>query len=188
MKLFLCTTCHRHIKHCEAACPFCGGIVSSAACADTAVTAPRMSRAALLGTAGATLLVVACGGSAYGGIPFCPSAVEFSSPCGFSSVTTTCSGVAPNCFANGAGSQCSLSPIAESCMVSLVLGDGTKHEFSITVAPSETKGCGNVVTSPMGNQDFTSPTCPSLAFPDSGADASTDALLDAQDATTDDGG
>jgi hypothetical protein len=73
MKLFLCTSCNRHIKDHDEVCPFCKANTRGPLVADSSRVTPRMSRSALvvgasLGAA-AALAMTNCSSAAYGG-PF----------------------------------------------------------------------------------------------------------------------
>jgi len=70
MKLFLCAECNRHIRDSDERCPFCGG-AHGAIVGDSQITAPRMSRGALLfavatGTAVALMMTNCSSDATYG--------------------------------------------------------------------------------------------------------------------------
>jgi hypothetical protein len=119
----------------------------------------------------AAIATLACTSSG-SGPPMCGApAFSFWSPCGFENVTTTCAGGPPDCFTQDTEGFCDLGTVMSNCTVSVVLGDGTSHDFSITVAQSSDPACNGqlVVTSLAPN--FTSPTCmPPDAGPDTGSD------------------
>jgi hypothetical protein len=46
-----------------------------------------------------------------------------------------------------------------ACAVSVVLGDGTKHDIAVTVGPSADPACNGVLVVTSVSPDFTSPTC-----------------------------
>jgi hypothetical protein len=124
-----------------------------------------------------TLLAVICGCGGDDVVPVCPEAVGLWSPCGFVSVTTTCTGGPGACESFANGTSCSIGPVTSDCTVTVVLGDGTTHDVSVTVAAAS--GCTvDVVTDP--SQGFASPTC---TTPDTDVDAASDAANDAQDAS-----
>jgi hypothetical protein len=109
----------------------------------------------------------ACGGDDVE--PVCPQGVGLWSPCGFSSITTTCSGGPAACQSFTNGTSCSIGPVTGNCTVTVMLGDGTTHDVSVTVAETAPCGSVDVVTNP--SQGFASPTC---VVPDAGSDASGD--------------
>ncbi len=95
------------------------------------------------------------------------AAFSFWSPCGFASVSTTCSDAAPTCWTEGTEGFCDIGQVTGDCTVSVVLGDGTKHDFSITLGPSTDPQCNGAYVVTSSAPDFTSATC--------GADAAADA-------------
>jgi len=148
---------------------------------------PRLFRVIVLGGASlvgsATLAVIcdACGSGETAG-PDCGAPfVELSSPCGFSSVTTTCAGGPARCEDSGA-EYCGIGPVTSDCGVTVTLGDETTHTFPVTVGPDRCAGNSLIVTSP----GVINLTCaPTDAGPDADAaanDASSDASSDAADA------
>jgi hypothetical protein len=76
--------------------------------------------------------------------PYCPNYVQFSSPCGVESATSTCGPNAVDCSQD----DCVVGPVSADCTVSVVLGDGTQHDFDVTFGASTDSICKvNVVTS-----------------------------------------
>lgn len=189
MKLFLCSACGRHVKECSAACPFCGAAVAKKPCLDSATIVRRLSRAALLTGASTMLAASAC--SSYGQGPFCPHEVDFSAPCGFESVSTTCAGATMACDhqAGGTGLDvCTIVGVTASCSFTAKLADGMPaHTIAITVGSRS--GCpSDPIISPTGGWpapkvDFTAPTCkqPNTADASSDTTDETDAPFDAAD-------
>ena len=185
-KLFLCSGCGRHVKECSHACPFCGRAVSSVPCLDSVTVARRLTRAALLTSASTMLALSGC--STYGNPP-CPHEIDFLSPCGFQSVTTTCTGATLACEHVEGGlslDQCSLKPVTASCAFTTTLGDSSTHTTAITVGSQS--GCGgDVIISPSGGTvsvqvDLTSGTCRPPPDLDSGVDGTDDAADGSSDA------
>ncbi len=102
-------------------------------------------------------LCVACDDGG-GTSSYCPNYLEFTSPCGVTSTTTTCGTTPVGCTNDVGGTICTVGPVSGNCMVSVVLGDGTTHGFDVTYGPSPDPICKvDVVTSDA--PDFTSPTC-----------------------------
>jgi len=137
----------------------------------------RVSRAALLGSAGMLALADCSSAALYGVCP--PPDVSIMAPCGFLTVTTTCAGVTPTC-ASDQGS-CSIGPITSNCTVAVVLGDHTSHTVTVTVSRCG-YGTNTLIASPEFT-DLTSTTCKALpdsgvTFGDGGSDAGQDVLTD----------
>jgi hypothetical protein len=169
MKLFLCRGCGRHVKERTSTCPFCGAVVSTTLCFDSARKAPHVSRGVLVAGVGASIVAaVSCGG-AYGQ---CPIMVDLESPCGFSLIETTCSGGLPQCTTSSGGVSCTLIRPDARCLIAVQLGDGTQHTVTVTV-----DGC----VSP-GFVSFASPTCTLPPKPPPTCEAGLDAADDAADA------
>jgi hypothetical protein len=116
--------------------------------------------------------------------PCVSSIASFVSPCGFQSFTTTCTPKA-ECTTNA--SECAI-PItsAQTCDVTIVLGDGTPHSAHLVITqppPMDAGRCPMTCPQPphldltvdgvdrTGVIDFSSATC---AAPDGGSDASAD--------------
>ncbi len=180
MKLVICSGCGRHVKEGATACPFCGETVSTAPTASGSLVVRRVSRAALLGSAGMLALADCSAAALYGVCP--PPDVSIEAPCGFLAVTTTCAGVTPLC-ASDQGS-CIIGPITNSnnCTVSVLLGDHTTHTVAVTVSRCPIES--DTLTVSPEFTDLTSTTCQALpdagvGFGDGGPDAGTDAIADA---------
>jgi len=149
---------------------------------------PRLYRVIVLGGAslvGSATLAVICDAGCSGetaGPPVCNPQVSFASPCGFKSITSTCSGGPATCAPwgtpPGSETECTIgsqkTPITSDCTVSVVLGDGTKQDLTVIVESSAAARCvlGNQsVIAPVGSNFLTSPTC---MLPEAGVDAETD--------------
>ncbi len=147
--------------------------------------AARLFRAIVLGGAslvGGTALAVICDASCSGETagPTCSPYVHLQSPCGFRSITTTCTGAPARCDESidaGASAWCQIGsfddPVTKDCTVSVVLGDGTRHDMNVNVAPSGVPDCSTAFYTPAS---FYSTTCrPPEPSADAGSDASGDA-------------
>jgi hypothetical protein len=111
----------------------------------------------MIASAGAIALA-ACSSQPMYGSCVDPRLVMLSSPCGFASLTSTCTGA--NIDRSSDDTRATIQPIQSSCTITAKLGDGTTHQVDVTVGPIQSGFCKDVigVTSDNG-ADFTSATC-----------------------------
>ncbi len=152
--------------------------------------------ASLVGRTSLAVICGACGSSELPG-PVCNPFVLLQSPCGFRSVTTTCSAGPAQCDGNTTASDlCEIGspadPIKDDCSVSVILRDGSRHDFSVTIDHSAGAACVNALVSPSDNRSLTcteeagtdAASNPGDGGQDSSVDAATvDAGADAQGPT-----
>jgi hypothetical protein len=135
----------------------------------------RMFRVIVLGGAslvGIAILSAGCRGDEETARPACTTTVYMASPCGFKSVTTTCSG--QPCTTTATPTGCLVGPVTSSCAISVLLGDGTKHDVAVTVGSDPR--CPGVVVQSTSQTYFA--TCVA-AVPEAGAEGAADASTDA---------
>ena len=144
-------------------------------------------------SATAMAAVTNCSSASYGCCCPPPPNVTLESPCGFASVTTTCTGT----VAHQGTTQASVDGITGDCNIDVILGDGTTHTVAVTFGTLTPGGfCGNRTFTTVTSQNFVgfdSLTCVGAQdsgpgfdasdAPDAVGDASGDAQPDA--ATTD---
>ncbi|CAN5370987.1 hypothetical protein BH09MYX1_BH09MYX1_22610 [soil metagenome] len=115
----------------------------------------------------------------------CPSAAAyFYSPCGFKSITSTCSGFVGFDAGSCTTSSCNFAikgVRAETCTVSLTYGNGTPASTTLTFTDGD-DCCPGVHTS--NGVHFPPSTC----VGDAGADSSIDARVDGSTDASNDGG
>jgi hypothetical protein len=124
------------------------------------------------------------GGASYGCC--CPPLpnVTLEAPCGFASVTTTCTGT----VGHQGTTQASVGGITGDCNIDVILGDGTTHTVAVTFGKLAPGGfCGSETFTTITSQTvvgFDSPTCTAPddsgpGFGDASGDASPDVVGDA---------